>query len=85
MSGHPDEVERDLADVRAQIARLSELFSPATMAALDALRASMHEQLGKHHARQPAAPNSRAHVAHRGRRRWTTPSEPGDVHGAVCN
>ena len=45
MSDYPDEVERDLADVRAQIARLSELFSPATMAGLDALRASTHEQL----------------------------------------
>jgi len=41
----PDEVERDLADVRAQIARCSELFSPATMAGLDAMRASTHEQL----------------------------------------
>ena len=41
------EIECDLADVRAQIARCSELFSPATMVGLDALRASMHEQLAR--------------------------------------
>jgi hypothetical protein len=45
MTEYQDEVERDLADVRAQVARLGELFSPATMAGLDALRASTHEQL----------------------------------------
>jgi hypothetical protein len=45
MSDYPDEVERDLADVRAKIARLAELFSPATMAGVEALRASTHEQL----------------------------------------
>ncbi|MCA1701818.1 MAG: hypothetical protein LC808_00520 [Actinobacteria bacterium] len=45
MTGDHDEVERDLADVRAQIARVAEFFSPATMAGLDALRASTHEQL----------------------------------------
>ncbi len=44
-SYQPDEVELDLADVREQIARLAELFSPATMAGIDALRASTHEQL----------------------------------------
>lgn len=45
MRDEQEEVERDLADVRAQIARCGELFSPATMAGLDALRASTHEQL----------------------------------------
>lgn len=45
MSDNHDDVERDLTDVRAQIARCGELFSPATMAGLDALRASTHEQL----------------------------------------
>jgi hypothetical protein len=44
MSEQHDEVERDLADGRAQV-RDSELFSPAVTARIDALRPSVHAQL----------------------------------------